>query len=142
MSAMTITTSAATAVRESAAAVFHAGHGSVASAVGGPRAADWDLLSALTNAEKYGRLLGGAVITLVGLILVIVAIVFLAKKFLAGQQSQSAGWGKIIVMGIIGGALMAGGIVWVIDIAQGGKATIDDLGGGMILAKSALALLG
>lgn len=142
MSATTITTSAAAAVTDSAASVFSAGHAVIVPAVGIRPAAEWDLLSFLENSQKYGTLFGAGLVTLIGLILIIVAIVFLAKKFLSGQQSQGAGWAKIIVMGMIGGALMAGGIAWVVDVAQGLGGSVNDLGGAVILIDHARFLAG
>ena len=47
----------------------------------------------------------------------------------------------IVLAVIIGGALMAGGLVMVTDIASGGQKTIQDLGGGFIVFQSFVGLV-
>jgi uncharacterized membrane protein len=64
---------------------------------------------------------------LVGVVMIIVAIVKIAQKFIS-PQSAPGGWVGPIVMLIVGGALLAGGWTFVSNIAQGGKKTIEDLG--------------
>lgn len=102
--------------------------------------AAWDLVSFLNNAQAYLMVAGGALITLIGLVLVVWSVVYIAKKFLGGNNGQQDSWIKIVVMLLIGGALMTGGIVLITSIAAGGKATIDDLGSGLILLQSGLGL--
>lgn len=103
--------------------------------------AAWDLVSALNNAQAYLMVAGGALITLIGLVLVVWSVVYIGRKFLGGNNGQQDSWIKIVVMLLIGGALMTGGIVLITGIAAGGKATIDDLGSGMILFQSAFGLV-
>lgn len=103
--------------------------------------AAWDLKSFLENANSYLYSIGGALITLLGLAVVIWAAVLIAKKFFGSNNGQQDSWFKIVAMLIVGGALMAGGIVLITAIAQGGKTTIEDLGnGGFILLQHAFAL--
>lgn len=104
--------------------------------------AAWDLVSFLENAFDYLEVVGGSLVTLLGLILVIWASVLIAKKFFGNGQSQGDSWFKIVLMIIIGGALLAGGIVLLTSIAEGGKTTIEELGGGFIVLQSAFALRG
>lgn len=110
--------------------------------IGALPTAAWDLLSFLKNAKSYANLVGGALITLLGLLVVIWAAVLIAKKFFGSAQSQQESWVKIIVMIIIGGALLAGGISLITAIAKGGKGTIEELGGGFIILESFLPLIG
>lgn len=103
--------------------------------------AAWDVAAFLANAKSYGSVIGGGLITLLGLIIVIVAVVFIAKKFLgSGQGGQEKSWVVIVIMIIVGGALLYGGITFVTDIASGGQKTISDLGGGFIVLNSTLGL--
>lgn len=97
----------------------------------------WDLVSFLGNAKNYLNVVGGALISLIGLIILIVAIVFLAKNLFGNGQGQSHSWIKVVVMIIIGGALLTGGIVLITNIASGGEQTIKDLGEGFIVLSGA-----
>lgn len=98
-----------------------------------PPVAAWDLLSFFTNAKDYGTLVGGGLISLLGLIVVIVATVFIAKKFFGDGRGNDKSWVIIIIMMLVGGAMLFGGISLVTDIASGGQKTIEELGGGTIL---------
>lgn len=104
--------------------------------------ADWDLLSFITNAKDYGQLIGGAIVTLIGLIILIVAVVFIAKKFLGNGQRDDKSWLIIVVMLLVGGAFITGGITFIMNISSGGQKTVEDLGtGGFIMLQSSLGLL-
>ncbi|WP_435109324.1 hypothetical protein [Nocardiopsis synnemataformans] len=95
-------------------------------------AAGWDLVSFFDNAREYVALAGGGLLALMGTIGVVWGGVLLIKKLMASQQDQTS-WVKIIALILIGGALMVGGFSLISDIAAGGRTTIEDLGGGMIL---------
>ncbi len=92
----------------------------------------WDLVSFFENAKDYVGVAGGAFISLLGLVLLVVAAFFIVRKFMGGQSAQQDSWVKIAVMILIGGALMVGGISLLTSIASGGEQTIKDLGGGVI----------
>lgn len=94
--------------------------------------ASWDLLSFLQSATNYVQGAGGALLVLMGTAGVVWGGVLLIKKLMASQQDQTS-WVKIIALILIGGALMVGGFNLISSIAAGGKTTIEDLGGGMIL---------
>lgn len=96
-------------------------------------AGEWDLISFLGNTQNYLEIAGGAIITLFGLAIVLWAVFMLTKKFFGNQQQQNESWVKIIAAGIVGGALLFGGIALVLNIAAGGQTTIEELGGGTIL---------
>jgi len=101
----------------------------------------WDLVSFLENAKDYGTILGGGVITLLGLILLIVAVVFLFKKFVGNGQGQEKSWPVIIIMIVVAGAFLTGGIGLMLNISSGGQKTIEELGGGFIVLQSSVGLL-
>lgn len=112
--------------------------------IAGLPAADWDLLSFFTNAESYGRLIGAGLVTLLGLIILIVAAVFIAKKFLGNGQRDDKSWLIIVVMLLVGGAFLVGGLGFITNIASGGQKTFEDLGtggGGFIVLQSASWLI-
>ena len=88
---------------------------------------DWDLTSFLDNSKEQLQTWGGALIMIIGVVMIIVAIFQIAKKFIS-PQSAPGGWAGPIVCLIVGGALLAGGWTFVSNIAQGGKKTIEDLG--------------
>ncbi|MEU3016588.1 hypothetical protein ABZ635_04225 [Nocardiopsis sp. NPDC007018] len=94
--------------------------------------ASWDLLSFLQSATSYVQGAGGALLVLMGTAGVVWGGVLLIKKLMASQQDQTS-WVKIIALILIGGALMVGGFNLISSIAAGGKTTIEDLGGGMIV---------
>lgn len=98
-----------------------------------PLVADWDLKSFIVNATTYIKFIGGLVIALMGT----AAVVWGAYKFFAklfgGQSAAQTSWFTVALLIIVGGAAMTGGGSLVFGIAEGGKTTIEDLGGGMIL---------
>lgn len=98
-----------------------------------PLVADWDLKSFIINATTYIKFIGGLVIALMGT----AAVVWGAYKFFAklfgGQSAAQTSWFTVALLIIVGGAAMTGGGSLVFGIAEGGKTTIEDLGGGMIL---------
>lgn len=98
----------------------------------------WDLVSFLTNTKNYANVIGGGLISLLGLIIIIVAVVFITKKFFGNGQGQDKSWIVIVVMIIVGGAFLTGGIVLITNIASGGEQTIKELGGGFIVLSGLL----
>lgn len=87
----------------------------------------WDIGNFLQNSKSTLITWGDYLMMLIGVILVIVAVYQLAKKFIA-PQSAPGGWVMPIVMLIIGGALLVGGWALISDISSGGEQTIRDLG--------------
>lgn len=100
-------------------------------------AAGWDLVSFFDNARTYVGTAGGGLLTLMGTVGVVWGGVLLIKKLMASQQDQTS-WIKIIGLILIGGALMVGGFSLISNIAAGGRTTIEDLGGGMVLLQGLL----
>ena len=100
--------------------------------------ASWDLISFFTNSQSYAVTAGGALITLFGTIMVIVAAVLIGKKLMVTQDQGS--WFKYILLLLVGGAMMAGGFTLMALVSSGGKKTIEDLGtGGFVILQSAPA---
>ena len=98
-----------------------------------PLVAAWDLKSFLVNATTNIKFLGGLVIVLIGTAAVIWGVYKFFAKLFGGQSAQQTSWVTVALLIIIGGAAMAGGGSLAFSIAEGGKKTIEDLGGGMIL---------
>lgn len=98
-----------------------------------PLVADWDLKSFIVNATTYIKFIGGLLVAMMGT----AAVVWGAYKFFAklfgGQSAAQTSWFTVALLIIVGGAAMTGGGSLVFGIAEGGKTTIEDLGGGMIL---------
>jgi hypothetical protein len=101
----------------------------------------WDLVSFLENAKDYGTILGGGVVTIIGLIILIAAVVFILKKFLGNGQGPEKSWPVIIIMIVVAGAFLTGGIGLMLNISSGGQKTIEELGGGFIVLQSSVGLL-
>lgn len=98
-----------------------------------PLFAKWDLLSAITNATVFAKLVIGSLIVLFGTCAVGWAVYKFFGKLGNSQSSAQTSWFTIAVLFIAGGAAVAGGGTFIFDIAQGGKDTIEQLGGGTIL---------
>lgn len=103
--------------------------------INGLGGAEWDLVSFFENARNYAKLVGGGLLALLGTVGVVWGGVLLIKKLMAGHQNQDS-WMKILALILVGGALMAGGFALISQIASGGKTTIEDLGGGLIVIQS------
>jgi RsiW-degrading membrane proteinase PrsW (M82 family) len=92
-------------------------------------ASKWDLGSFLQNATNTIKTWGGYLVTLIGVVMIIVSVYQIAKGLIGhGKQGQPTNWFVVIGLLIVGGALSIGGFVWISNIAQGGKKTIEDLG--------------
>lgn len=98
-----------------------------------PLVADWDLKSFITNSTTYARVIIGAVIVLLGTCAVGWGAYKFFSKLFGGQSAAQTSWVTVALLIIVGGAAMAGGGTLIFSIAEGGKTTIEDLGGGTIL---------
>lgn len=88
----------------------------------------WSINNFLTNLNKNLNLWGGLLIVVVGLIMVIVAVVKIAKGLMSSGRGQT-NWVLNIVLFFIGGALAFGGGWGLVQgISQGGSDTLNDLG--------------
>lgn len=96
--------------------------------------ATFDIEKFLTNSASKLKQWGGLLLILIGVIMMLVAVCKVASGLISHGKKQVS-WVVCIVMFILGGALCsfaAGPDAWnwIQNIAQGGKQTIDDLGGG------------
>lgn len=92
----------------------------------------WDLESFFENASEYAKVAGGALLVLVGVIMIIWGGVLLGKKLMSEQAREN--WLKIALLIIAGGALAFGGITIIMKFAKGGNETVEKFGnGGSIL---------
>ena len=98
--------------------------------------ADFSITSLLENSTEMGKAIGGGIITLIGLVAVVFGVVKGIMKLFSEKEQMS--WVKIIASILIGGAFMAGGITLAMSLAEGGKTTIEELGGGIIVLSSFL----
>ena len=89
----------------------------------------FDILKFFENSTNYLQKIGFAVMMLVGVILVIIAIIQIAKGLAGGGKGQ-VNWVMSIATLLVGGALMFGGWKLVTKIASSGADTINQLGGG------------
>lgn len=88
----------------------------------------WSINNFLTNLNKNLNLWGGLLIVVVGLVMVIVAVIKIAKGLMSSGRGQT-NWVLNIVLFFIGGALaFGGGWSLVQGISQGGSDTLNDLG--------------
>lgn len=88
----------------------------------------WSVNNFLTNLNKNLNLWGGLLIVVIGIIMVIVAVVKIAKGLMSSGRSQT-NWVLNIVLFFLGGALaFGGGWSLVQGVSQGGSDTLNDLG--------------
>lgn len=87
----------------------------------------WSINNFLTNLNKNLNLWGGLLIVVVGLVMVIVAIIKIAKGLMSSRGQTN--WVLNIVLFFLGGALAFGGGWGLVQgISQGGSDTLNDLG--------------
>lgn len=97
--------------------------------------AAWDILSLLKNSKTWLQTAGGLLLMLMGVAGLVVGGVFLIIKLMGSAQSaQKHSWGQIVMLLLAGGALAAGGLALISKLASGSKTTIEQLGGGDIIA--------
>lgn len=98
--------------------------------------AAWDLKSFLENAKSYVQTVGGVLLMLLGAAGLVWGGVLLIKKLMGNQQqSHQHGWGQIVMLILIGGALGTGGWRFMSTVGSGGQTTIEELGGGTIIVQ-------
>lgn len=96
--------------------------------------ATFDISTFLTNATSQLKEWGGALMILIGVVMMVVAIWQIAKGLIQHGKAQ-VNWAIAIILLILGGALASFGagadaFSWLADMAEGGKTTIEELGGG------------
>lgn len=89
----------------------------------------WSVNNFLANLNKNLSQWGGMLIVVVGLVMVIVAVIKIAKGLMSGGRNGQTNWVLNIVLFFLGGALaFGGGWSLVQGISQGGSDTLNDLG--------------
>lgn len=92
----------------------------------------WDLETFFENSAEYAKVVGGALLVFVGVVMIIWGGVLLGKKLMSEQAREN--WLKIALLIIAGGALAFGGITIIMKFAKGGNETVEKFGnGGSIL---------
>ncbi len=89
---------------------------------------NWSINNFLTNLNTNLAAWGALLVVVIGLIMVIVAVVKIAKGLMSGGRAQT-NWVLNILLFFLGGAL-AFGAGWglVKDVSKGGSDTLNDLG--------------
>lgn len=87
----------------------------------------WSVTNFLNNATSQIQEWLGALIVLIGFVMVGFGVYQIAKGLISHGKQQT-NWVIAILLLIMGGALVAGGFSLVMTIAEGGKQTIEDLG--------------
>lgn len=88
----------------------------------------WDLETFLNNTTEYGQVIGGSILSLMGMIGVVWGGVLLVKKLLSEQSRDN--WVRIAALILVGGAMLFGGITLILRFARGGSDTIENFGNG------------
>ena len=95
---------------------------------------DWSIDSFLTNLVGKLKTWGNLIMILVGVVMVIAAVWQIGTGLMSNGKKQ-INWVVSIALLLLGGALASFGLSgngawnWVSGIAEGGKTTIDELGG-------------
>lgn len=89
----------------------------------------WDITTFLKNATKTAQGWGGSFLILLGIIGVVWAAVQIVLGLISHGKKQVSYPTQIILL-LVSGALATSGLSLVMDIAAGGKATIEDIGAG------------
>lgn len=97
--------------------------------------AAFDIGTFLKNATSTLQGWGVSLLILLGCVGIVWAGVLLILKLTASPQKeqQQAGWGKIALLLLVGGALFTGGFNIVQTVSSGGQRSIEDLGRGTIV---------
>lgn len=90
---------------------------------------DWDLGSFLNNAGSTLGTWAQYLMVIIGVVCVAIGIYKIASGLISHGKKQ-VNWAVAIILILLGGALLVTqSWNWIVGIAQGGKETIEDLGG-------------
>jgi hypothetical protein len=88
--------------------------------------AEWDLMTALGNADDLGKNIGAGLLALLGTIAIVTAVIFLFIKLMSENSRHS--WVTIIGLFALGGLALAGGIELFTSIAEGVEGSVNKIG--------------
>lgn len=91
---------------------------------------NWSVENLLANGTTLAQTIGGALLGLLGTILIVWVGVLLFRKFISNEDQgpNKVGWGKIVMALIVGGLLLFGGYSIIRDVGGGLQTTITDMG--------------
>ena len=90
----------------------------------------WSVQNFLDNTNSTLRTWGGVIVSIIGVVMVIVAIFNIGKGLMGGGRGQ-VNWVLNIILFLVGGALaFGGGWSLVQDVSKGGSDTLNQLGTG------------
>lgn len=93
----------------------------------------WDLISALNNTGSFGKKVGGAIIIVLGIILITYGAFKVFKAITGREGSEGPQWFKAFLAIVAGGAMEFGAWALFESIANGGQTTVSQLGGGGVV---------
>lgn len=88
---------------------------------------DWDWETLFQNGESTAKTVGGALLGALGIIVLVVAGVYLAMVGLSKRSKGQYVWQAVIGI-IIGGVLTAGGVTLLTQVSQGSYKSVKELG--------------
>ena len=94
-----------------------------------------DLLGFLGGTKSYAAVIGGGLLTLLGVVGVIWAGIQIMRRLMTLHKGDGPpiNLGLQIVLLFVGGALATGGLALMLTVSSGGEQTIKELGGGAAL---------
>lgn len=93
--------------------------------------AGFEIVTFITGTRKYVSLIGGGIISLLGVILIIYAVIAGFKAITSSQGGAGGQWFKALIALVFGGAALYGG--WNLfggSLASGMQDTVKNLGNG------------
>ena len=94
-----------------------------------PAATTWDVAKFLENAAGYVKNIGHFLMILAGVVLIIVAVIQIAKGLAGGGRGQ-VNWVMSIACLLVGGLLVFGGWNLAASVASIGKGTLEEINNG------------
>ena len=109
-------------------ALMDAGASGGTGGTGGGDAGGFDIVTFFKNATEYLKEIGHYIMVFAGVILVIVAVIQIAKGFASGGRGQ-VNWVMSIACLLVGGMLIFGGWNLATSVAEIGADTLTEMGG-------------
>lgn len=94
---------------------------------------DWDLRTFLENSTQTLGEWAGLAVALIGIVMIFVSIWMIATGLMSHGKKQT-NWAVALITLLFGGVLAAaGGFNFMKGVAEGGRKTMEDLGGNVIM---------